>query len=119
MPPLYPAGLSGAGLLLLRFSVAGSLVAISQPFDTMGDVGQILVLAGAAALGIGFSVRAIALVTLVIVPGELAGQTVSVLLGSLHTAIALALTFTGAGAYSADARLFGRRRINLDDDTSE
>jgi len=55
----------------------------------------------------------------VIVPGELAGQTVSVLLGSLHTAIALALTFTGAGAYSADARLFGRRRINLDDDTSE
>ncbi len=119
MPPLYPAGLSGAGLLLLRLSVAGSLVAINQPFNALGDVGQILVLTSAAALCVGLCVRTIALATLMLVPSTLGGQAVSLVFGCLHAAIALALAFTGAGAYSADARLFGRRRVNLGDDTSE
>lgn len=121
MPPLYPAGLAGAGLLLLRLSVASSLVALNLPFPPGGDLRQIFVLFVASALCIGVGVRVLAMLSLISVPGALDGGAASVFFAVLHIAIALALAFTGPGAYSVDARLFGRRRVKLRgiDDTSE
>lgn len=120
MPPLYPAGLAGAGLLLLRVSVAGSLLALNLPFARGGDLPQIIVLLVGFALVIGLRVRVLALVSLLALPEALEAHNGLLLFAALHVAIALALAFTGAGAYSLDARLFGRQRVRLPthDDTS-
>lgn len=107
--------------MLLRFAVAGSLIALTQPADTGGDLFQLIAMLVAAALCIGVWVRPLSLSSMVSIAGALDGHAVSALFAVLHAVIALSLTLTGAGAYSADARLFGRQRIRLParDDTSE
>lgn len=121
MPPLYPAGFTGAGLLLLRLSVAGSLVALNLPLAPAGDIVQILALFVAFLLAAGLRVRAFALLSLIALPRAVEAHPICLLPTALHVATALALAFTGAGAYSLDARLFGHRRLRLRhlDDTSE
>lgn len=120
MPPLYPAGLAGAGLLLLRLAVAGSLVAMNPPSATAADTSQVIAVVVALALCVGVRVRVAAVLSLVWGAGELIAGTTWLPLAVLHIAIAMALSFTGPGAYSLDARLFGRRRVKLRgwDDTS-
>jgi len=119
MPPFYPAGIVGAGLLLLRFSVAGSallgvLLAPAAPFWCAPLVAVI-----GASLFVGVGVRASASLGLLVALCVPAG--VPQLLVIVHAVTAASLVLTGAGAYSLDARFFGRRRVVLSDahDTSE
>lgn len=111
MPPLYPAGILGIGLLILRLAVAGLsalsvLLAPSAPF--WWDAVSIVI---AATLSIGIGVRASASIGLV---GALCTPTdAPQMLLLVHAATAASLVLTGAGAYSADAKLFGRRRVIL------
>jgi len=121
MPPMYPTGLAGAGLLVLRFSVASSLAAMNLPFNSAADLRQVIALLFATALGIGVHTRAVAALSLIWAVGLLANGTAAPVLALLHAVIALALALTGPGAYSVDGRLFGRRRVKLPgrSDTSE
>ncbi len=118
MPPFYPAGIVGAGLLLLRFSVAGSavlsvLLAPAAPFWC-----QALVTVIGASLCVGIGVRASACLGLLAALCVPAGAPQ--LLVIVHAVTAASLVMTGAGAYSLDARFFGLRRVVLPDadDTS-
>ena len=111
----FPSGLPGAGLLLLRVAAAspliyaGLLTALS-PALVIEDV----VTAGAAILLlIGFwtplAGSLIAVVELGRALGNPADSWTLVQVGVSCAAIAM----LGPGAYSVDARLFGRRHIQI------
>jgi hypothetical protein len=121
MPPLYPAEWAGAGLLLLRLAVAGSLLAITLSFASTTDWRQAIALFVAVALCVGVLARAFAVLSIVAAIYALAIGADSSALALLHIVFAAALALTGPGAFSADARLFGRRRVILSGarDTSE
>lgn len=103
-------------MLLLRASVAaylaGALAYAREP-SLLAQVG-VAVLAIALLTGactrLAAGVSAIAIVAISARTGGQLG-----LLGLLQGADALALCMLGGGAYSIDARLFGRRVIRLDD----
>ncbi|MBB4099960.1 hypothetical protein GGR46_003532 [Sphingomonas kyeonggiensis] len=97
--------------MLLRFAVAGSavlsvLLAPAAPFWCAP-----LVVVIGASLCVGIGVRASASL------GLLAALCVPTgapqLLVIVHAVTAASLVLTGAGAYSLDARFFGRRRVVL------
>jgi len=122
----FPAGLPGIGLLLLR-GVAGVAVAIQGAFylaDHASVTGEasfigLLALVTGAALLVGFMTPVAALVTLlgglanwfsllpVTTPNLFNTQSAVVFAIVMMAAVAL----LGPGAYSVDARLFGRREI--------
>jgi hypothetical protein len=103
----FPTGRSGIGLLLLRLAASFFLVMHSRSaFEgtwTSISIGVVAV-ASAVFLATGF-LTPIAGV-LGVVAALLGGGPVC---GDM--AIALSLVFLGPGAYSVDARLFGRREI--------
>ncbi|BCW87576.1 hypothetical protein sos41_07060 [Alphaproteobacteria bacterium SO-S41] len=113
MSPMFPAGVAGAGLLLFRLSVAGSVLLLSQSAFAFSAWWQIPGLAAAAALSIGMWSRAAALGSIPIVLHALARDTGSLGPVLVHIVSAVALALTGAGAFSVDAHFFGRRRVNL------
>ncbi len=111
---MFPEGLAGVGLLLLRASCALATAATLHllappPWAQAG----LVILAGGLLFGLLTRPAAIvgaALQVVVVV-------TIGGGLGWLAAFIALdlvALSMTGPGAYSIDARLFGRRVITLD-----
>jgi hypothetical protein len=106
----YPGGAMGAGLLLLRFSVAGSLLKLSVLPSEAANWLEFLVVLGATGLCAGLRTRVIASLSLtalfVSAPSALS---------ALHAVDALALILTGPGAWSVDAFLFGRRTVTLPD----
>jgi uncharacterized membrane protein YphA (DoxX/SURF4 family) len=107
-PSSFPSGRGGQGLLLLRVIVALLLL----PCTTSGINGAAVhgIAAGAAALiVVGLCTRwsGSAALALIIASAEWT-------MGPLLVAgLALALTLTGPGSLSLDARLFGRRTIRL------
>jgi hypothetical protein len=113
---MFPAGAPGCGLLLLRL-----IAAISVHFDSSGHLAQnssvavfaalltlsILLIAGLLApLAAAFGGTAQLL--LLITSGT--SLPVEAALGVLHS---FAVVLLGPGAYSVDARLFGRRLLIL------
>lgn len=120
MSPIYPSGLAGAGLLLLRLALVVSLLSLMQSLAPVADWRQVPVLLIAAALCIGIRARLVAALSLPAALYAAAGGAASPTLIFLHVANAAVLAMTGAGAFSADARLFGRRRVKVPgaDDTS-
>lgn len=120
MPKLisrYPDGVTGAALLLLRWSCA------SIAYPTLARLwpahsGGWLALAAAAlvlALVTGFGTRAAALLLVIGLAATLIAaqrQPMPFLFGSAGGALALVLL--GPGAWSIDARRFGRRVIRLE-----
>lgn len=111
----FPDGLSGLALLTLRLSLAGVLaatpvVAALPPWAPL--VSDVLGL----ALLIGAFTRVAAALSAACLAGAgvLAGGAGGVVL-ALHGLDAAALALLGGGAYSIDARLFGRRVITLQD----
>jgi hypothetical protein len=109
-------GAPGAGLLLLRLGTAflvpfSVFISLSPPLWL--DMAVVLL---AASLAAGFAVRvAASLAALVIL---FAASRNSGALAAILTVQALqagALALLGAGAYSIDSRLFGRRVIQLKD----
>lgn len=112
---IFPGGPRGAALLLLRISAA-SLMALGAA--TPGDppawsrAGMLVV---AAALLAGICTRLAAGICAILAAAAFirTGGTLSWLTG-LQALNAAALAILGGGAYSIDARLFGRRVIDLD-----
>lgn len=93
----FPDGRAGAGLLILRITVAAGVVLQTE---------SALALFAAAPLVAGFMTPAMALVAAVI--ALMSGA-------SYIAAIAFALALLGPGAFSVDARLFGRREIVIEE----
>jgi uncharacterized membrane protein YphA (DoxX/SURF4 family) len=114
---MFPAGVPGWGILILRLGVAASLyVAPSGHFAVSPNMPlSIAAAALSVSLATGLLTPLAALLAAVVeVAVLLAGATnivVAVLLGPLD---ALVLLLLGPGAYSLDARLFGRRVVVLD-----
>lgn len=113
---MFPSGRPGIALLILRVSL--SLLLLDGVLEPLGKLDSNWALLApwtvASGLCVGFLTPVIAALSVLIeVSTWLAG------IGSLHAihicAIldAVALTLLGPGAYSLDARLFGRRQIVL------
>uniref|UniRef100_B0T7L8 DoxX family protein n=1 Tax=Caulobacter sp. (strain K31) TaxID=366602 RepID=B0T7L8_CAUSK len=113
--PMFPGGLSGVALLLGRLATASMLILVFRDgLDAVWPAVPLVLLA--ASLAAGFLTRAMAGICAALVlfaasraDGVLAGVLA---ISALHI---LGLALTGGGAYSLDARLFGRRVIRLDD----
>lgn len=112
---MFPPGRPGIGLLLLRISVAATFVLIVANPSDLSTIYLIFVVATliALALTIGFLTPYLSFViciyALVNIFGGASRLHELVLASLLLSAAALALL--GPGAYSVDARLFGRRVV--------
>jgi hypothetical protein len=111
---IFPTGAPGIALLILRFSLAGAV--LDSCFDVLkSSVFPWMCLALAAAgalLCLGFLTPVVSVVacafemTALLLAGQAEGRFIA--LSSLN---AIAIALLGPGAYSVDARLFGRREI--------
>lgn len=111
---MFPSGLAGAALLLLRLVCALPLVWESGPGVAFAGLTPMyliaLVLALLALTGTFTPVACSAMLLLAIL--SLKGLAAPVLLSVvLHLLTTLSLIMLGPGAYSVDARLFGRQLI--------
>jgi putative oxidoreductase len=118
----FPDGWPGFGLLLLRLNAGISLLYLALG-DISSQVGQpgvvardAIAIAGAIFLLLGLWTPAMAAVTavgqlwiLVSVSSRPDGRLIHVLFAVLAAAVAM----LGPGAWSIDARLFGRKRFEL------
>jgi hypothetical protein len=107
---IFPGGAAGAGLLLLRLSVAASALILIGCDRFSNDV-QILCILLAGGICAGLQTRVLAGLSL----GVSLLDSASLGLPLIHAISAMALVLTGPGAFSVDARLFGRRTITLAD----
>ena len=108
----FPGGSAGVGLLLLRLSVTGSF--ISTLLGSADLQPWMLFLAIIACIGLcaGFLTRLLAGLSILAVANVIA-ESVDPALAILNLADAIALAMIGPGAFSVDARLFGRRTVVL------
>jgi hypothetical protein len=112
---MFPSGLPGIALLLLRVSVAFTVLLYGY---ARREALAVVVLAGllllAVTLIVGFLTPIVALLAAAV---QFAGPWALSLSNTGAVAIsildALALTLLGPGAYSFDALRFGRRVVNL------
>jgi putative oxidoreductase len=130
----FPSALPGLGLLALRVVLSGFLlfdanrlraVAVSWPASdgTVGAAAALLLATCGAFAGVGVLMPITGLVIVALEAAILsavwwAPDAVLPIVGSWQTrlcqaAIALSLALIGPGAYSLDARLFGRREISF------
>jgi hypothetical protein len=110
---MFPAGVAGVALLILRLCVAGS-VSLSARFLmdlAPHPVGGIVAGALALALCVGaFTPVTCALILLAHVWALTRASNLAVDI-VIHAGVTVSLLMLGPGAYSVDARLFGRRLI--------
>jgi uncharacterized membrane protein YphA (DoxX/SURF4 family) len=122
----FPSGAPGYGLLLLRVAVGGLLIAAAiESFAGGGDVSltglglALVAIPAGSALLVGVLTPAAATLAALTSLGAAATRTIlgttgipgSGLASVLVTIVAAALVMLGPGAFSLDARLFGRREI--------
>jgi hypothetical protein len=113
---LYPGGSAGFALLILRWSLAAQLwfLAYSLHVSIAGWEAWVA-MALALALLVGFATQIAALIYVgvavfaLIVVGGVAGVCIA-----LTGLMAISLALLGPGAFSLDARVYGRREISLD-----
>ena len=111
----FPSGWPGVGLVLLRAFVSVTIISRTVPYVAQGKVSQLgwvvigLSLASAVCLFAGFMTPVIA--TTVAIAATI--LTVSGAIPPLFEVITLVITVAllGPGAFSLDARMFGRREI--------
>lgn len=107
----FPSGLAGVALLLLRLTVAVIPVAVSRvPSVPLWMAVALILIAASVVLGLLTRFAALSCVVLSVVMIALDGDALDL---ALHGVDALALALIGAGAYSLDAHLFGRRVITI------
>ncbi|HEV8332004.1 MAG TPA: hypothetical protein VGQ22_11330 [Steroidobacteraceae bacterium] len=118
---MFPRGAPGLALLLLRLFVGAVLI-----FDAAAAapaLNEVLVYALAAcglALIVGCITPIVAVVSAIIVTmGLTADSTLLALHSFAPIVIAVALALLGPGAYSLDARIFGRRLLEFRPDASD
>jgi uncharacterized membrane protein YphA (DoxX/SURF4 family) len=128
----FPGGWRGAGLLLLRLAVGSAAVAqglgylVASVPATVGAwfIGGLLTISGASVV-IGF-LTPVASVGIAVASSRIAltavlkaSSPLAVRLGAVEAvAISVSLAILGAGAFSLDAYLFGRREIIIPDISS-
>ncbi|WP_257389544.1 hypothetical protein [Tahibacter caeni] len=107
---IFPQGLPGCGLALLRIGVAAAVVQQTADLDTPLRVAALLPVAAlmAGLLTPWFAALGVALALLQAALGAFAPLPAAIAV--FHAA---ALGLLGPGAYSLDARLFGRRRLTF------
>jgi len=109
----FPSGAPGIGLLLLRVSVA---VGLALSFSWHQGIPLAAVAASwlvCAALCIGYFTPVFALLAFVLQGALLCLRLLSVEAGAVLLLDSLALALLGPGAYSLDARRFGRRVLDV------
>ncbi len=113
---LYPGGSGGLALLILRLSLAVELGFLAYILRiSIADWEAWVAIALALALLVGFGTQIAALIYAGIavfafkVVGGVVGASVA-----LTGLMAISLALLGPGAFSLDARLYGRREISLD-----
>lgn len=110
----YPAGLAGGALLLFRFALALFVATTASAVFALQYWPALLLDLLAVALAAGFSTRLVAAV-LGVAGGImlLRGGCAMPMLLSTQILDAAGLALIGPGAFSIDARLFGRATIRL------
>jgi putative oxidoreductase len=111
----FPNSWPGLGLLILRFAAGVSLAAVAQvtndPANTAGSLARCAVGGVAVLIWIGlwtpFAAVAAAAIQIVVIT---VGHRFNVSLLAF-AAVSLSLAMLGPGAWSFDARLYGRKRI--------
>ncbi len=113
----FPNGVQGRGLLLLRLTLAGGLFAdvgmrlhSPSPLTILPGVGEALT---GALLLVGLGTPIVAILVCVLQVGMLLASHGAVVLHSVLAAISVCITVMGPGAWSIDARWFGRRRVEI------
>lgn len=112
---MFPSGPPGIGLMVLRISVAATFVLIAANRTDMSSIHPLFVGASVVALclAIGFLTPYLSFIVCVYalmnVFGARSHLDILLLASLLMSSAALALL--GPGAYSIDARLFGRRVV--------
>lgn len=112
--PMFPSGLLGVALLLARLAAALVLALAFHGLASGWLALPLVVLAGGLAVGVLTRVLAAACAGLVVFAAIRADGFFAGML-ALNAVHVIGLVLTGGGAYSLDARLFGRRVIRLDD----
>lgn len=130
----FPAGVPGAGLLLLRLTLGVCLIAqgvrIMAPLVNTGTPPTVLAALTALAMLVGGALGAVGMLTPITqsmsaagglmtligamrTPPAVTGPEVPWPLALMTTVVAVSLVFLGPGAYSIDASLFGRKEISI------
>jgi putative oxidoreductase len=111
----FPNSWPGLGLLMLRFATGLSLAAVAQVAGDLADTASLparcAVCGVAVLIWIGLwtpfaAVTGVAIQIIVITFGQPCNLSLRV-----FAAVGLSLALLGPGAWSIDARLFGRKRI--------
>jgi putative oxidoreductase len=113
----FPNGLQGTGLLLLRLTLVGGLFADAATRLHDPDFSLILTavvegLTGALLL-IGLGTPMVSILVCVLHLGMLPATRGTIELHLQLAAVGLCLALIGPGAWSIDAHLFGRRRVEI------
>jgi len=130
----FPAGVPGAGLLLLRLTLGVYLIAqgvrIMAPLVNNGSPPNILTALTALAMLVGGALGAVGILTPITqsmsaaaglvtlfdalwAPAAVPGLDLPWPLALMITVMAVSLVFLGPGACSIDAFLFGRKEISI------
>jgi hypothetical protein len=114
--PAFPGGAPGAALLLLRLCTAFLLpLAVFNAFSpTVWLYVAVVLLAASLAAGIGVRLAAPLAAGIILLAAIRSGGMLEAI-QAVQAVQSAALALLGAGAYSIDARLFGRRVIQLND----
>jgi putative oxidoreductase len=111
----FPNSWPGRGLLILRLTAALTLIRTEHAVVYLGDTGALLLrcvsiaLASLLVLGLGTPIAALGVALTQVVATTLSRQLDSS--SVVAAALGLGLSMLGPGAWSVDARLFGRKRI--------
>jgi len=114
---MFPQGLPGLGLLCLRLAAVAGAVLHRDALSAACGQTTMLAAVGAivTALCIGLWTPWAALACCVLAVWSLASPSTGApaWVSPMFALLALALALLGPGAYSVDARLFGRRRLRI------
>jgi hypothetical protein len=110
---MFPAGWPGVGLLLLRFAVAGKALAYAINHHEQWAPWAVIGLTGlAVAVGIGILTPLLCILAILVQLALAAGPKDPAIHDTCTAVlVAAALAALGPGAYSFDARRFGRRIV--------
>jgi len=115
----FPSAWPGLGLLILRFALASSSIAIEMQPSEIGPLAFLFhgaVVACGSLLLVGLWTPIVALILAVLLLCSGISQRPDDALPFILTAIAVSTAMLGPGAWSLDAMLFGRKKIDVGGD---